>query len=563
MIVILPKEGIPFKSKKTGKTFYYNPITDTKQYKPFNIEEIIYTSDNWDVFYLKDKTPLFKNRSTDETQFRMPVDSVLVPKLDCESELTYPITDLADLDIPSMSTKGTTKKSEYCYILNSKIPFSDKRDLFCNHKYSQITKPPLCDIQCHNLFLQQLYESFFVKYCLEDIKISYDTVLVHRKIFDCFDKSVILEEYKKWVEGSYPYFPVNQKNRNWSEYMKSNILMNMTGLSHDPTTILLSGDFLKQLNYVLPVSFTTKRDYVFNNILKRLRGYRTNSQKIRPISATNQVGIPNFDYDALEFTHSWYNSLEWNHPGRVQCGTIPFQGMYENSAYQKSIPIECGISGSTNFWIWTALYTKVNLTLSETRMLVFSAFLVLCADGGHSLSEVLSSCVFTSIYWKYYSRFSKDKTLAEYIDGSTFASNLYEICKDINPIGNEKIICIDWDDVGDKIYNSKCTTACDDKECPTEENCIFPAFNDKPSPIDSLKTRQMLEAFFLRENDRTKKSFGSYTIFLDQLQKNIDDISNNALHSVIDYTKEFCGKEPKLLPQSLKIIKSISRADYY
>jgi len=78
-----------------------------------------------------------------------------------------------------------------------------------------------------------------------------------------------------------------------------------------------------------------------------------------------------------------------------------------------------------------------------------------------------------------------------------------------------------------------------------------------------LKTRQKLEAFFSMENDRNKKPFGSYTIFLNQLPKNIDDISNNALHRVIDYTKEFCGKEPKLLPQSIKVIKSISRDDYY
>ena len=134
MIAIFPKEGITFKSKSTGKTYYYNPVNDKKQYKPFDIKEIIYMPENWDIFYLEDNTCCFKNELTGETQFKMPVDSVLVPKLDCESELTYPITDLADLDIPSMSTKGTTKKSEYCYILNSKIPFSDKRDLFCNHK---------------------------------------------------------------------------------------------------------------------------------------------------------------------------------------------------------------------------------------------------------------------------------------------------------------------------------------------------------------------------------------------------------------------------------------------
>jgi hypothetical protein len=66
----------------------------------------------------------------------------------------------------------------------------------------------------------------------------------------------------------------------------------------------------------------------------------------------------------------------------------------------------------------------------------------------------------------------------------------------------------------------------------------------------------MLEAFFLMENNRNKKSFGSYTTFLDQLPKNIDDISNNALHRVIDYTNEFCGKKPKSLPKSNSSVKS-------
>jgi len=556
MITVFPKEGIHLRSKNTGKDYYYNPITDTQQYKPFDIQQMISIPDAWDIFYSKNNIPYFKNSLTSKTQFKIPDDSILESKSKCESELTYPITNLSDIDIPTMDKKGTTKKSEYCYILHSNISFSDKRELFCNHNNSTIFDSPICDIQCHNVFLQQLYESFFAKYSLEDIKITYDIVLVHRKIFDGFDKSVLLKEYKKWADAETPYFPVNQKNRNWSKYRKNDILMNITGLSHDPTTILLSGGLLKQLNYALPVSFTTIRDYVFNNILKRLRGYRTNSQETRQISATKQVGIPNFDYDALQFAHSWYKRLAWNHPGRVQCGTIPFQGMYEHSAYKKSIPIECGISGSTNFWIWTALYTKVNLDLTETRMLIFSAFLVLCADGGHSLSEVLSSCVLTSIYWKYYSRFSKDRTLVEYIDGSSFASNLYEVCKDINPIGNEKFICIDWNDVADKIYNTKCTTGCDDKQCPTDKNCIFPTFNDKATPIDKLKTRQMLEAFFLMENNRNKKSFGSYTTFLDQLPKNIDDISNNALHRVIDYTNEFCGKKPKSLPKSNSSVKS-------
>ena len=51
----------------------------------------------------------------------------------------------------------------------------------------------------------------------------------------------------------------------------------------DPTTILLSADFLKILNGALPLEFSAIRDYMFNNILKRARGYRTNSKnRVQP-----------------------------------------------------------------------------------------------------------------------------------------------------------------------------------------------------------------------------------------------------------------------------------------
>ena len=78
-----------------------------------------------------------------------------------------------------------------------------------------------------------------------------------------------------------PMFPVNQKDRNWSNnnsmqtFENGNsinpyLLRQITGVSDfDPTTILLSADFLKILNGALPLEFSAIRDYMFNNILKR------------------------------------------------------------------------------------------------------------------------------------------------------------------------------------------------------------------------------------------------------------------------------------------------------
>jgi len=53
MITTFPKEGITLQSKNTGKNYYYNPITGKKQYKPFNIKEIICIPDIWDISYSK------------------------------------------------------------------------------------------------------------------------------------------------------------------------------------------------------------------------------------------------------------------------------------------------------------------------------------------------------------------------------------------------------------------------------------------------------------------------------------------------------------------------------
>lgn len=459
----------------------------------------------------------------------------------CADKLEYPITPLERLDIPyleDVTTRTMTTASQYCDVLLSDRPFAQKRLLFCNHDATTLEASPV-RLACHNTFLQQLYESYFVKYILEDIGTSYAITLVHGKIFAEFNQDVIKGLYAEWVDADPPLFPVNQKNRNWDQYRKHDILQNLTGLRHDPTKVLLSGGLLKKLIKAIDAPFAERRDHVFNDILKRVRGYRTNSQKVRSVVSTNEIGILNFNFEPLEFARTWYNRAAWNHPGRVQCGTLPLQGLYEHSAYNLGIPIECGVSGSTNFWIWTALYSRVDLTLEETRLLVLSAFVVLCADGGHCLMEVLSSCVLSSIYWRHYERYSKDTYLLPYIKNSSFAHHLYDICKDINPVGNGELLCIDWDEVADEVYNSKCDDKCSDTSCPTEPDCVFPSFNDKAKPVDNVLQRQRLEAFFATENGRHLKPFGAYTTFIDQLSSDVRQINDHALRRVMVFANEY------------------------
>ena len=214
------------------------------------------------------------------------------------------------------------------------------------------------------------------------------------------------------------------------------------------------------------------------------------------------------------------------HPGRSKCRTTPLQGMYQHEAERVNIWIECGISGSTNYWIWTALFSGVNLTLRETRLFLLSAFMVLNADGGHSLMEVSSSATMSAIFWKDYLTYSKDRTLAPYINGSDFASNLYQITKDINPLGNRDIITIDIPKIANDIFNKK------EKAYPYRSNTNI-------VPPEEAKLRMTIESYMLQENSRANMQFGTYSTFLNQLPE-ISNIRVKTINKLREYVQKYC-----------------------
>lgn len=411
-----------------------------------------------------------------------------------------------------------------------------------------------CDVDCDNVFMQELYESYLVKYMLQDENLQTKLISIYKKIYDAMRNklgdSTYKEVIKKWEEqnpGGEGLFNVNQRFRNWSDnnrmirFSNGNrvnpyVLRQLTGVSDfDPTTILLSSDFLKKLSSSVPVEFAGMRDYMFNNILKRARGYRTNSKnRIQPgtkkkdkiLVKEKQIGITDFDLDDLILQkNTYYNPQPFVHPGRSQCNTVPLQGMYEHEAERLNIPIKCGISGSTNFWIWTALYSGVNLSLEETRLFLLSAFIVLNADGGHSLMEVLSSATMSSIFWKDYLTVSKDRMLEKYIIGSNFARNMYEITKNINPLGKRAILTIDKSKVAEDMFNSR---------------SVFTGYDDLKTVVPGeAELRMKVESYFLQDNNRADLPFGAYTTFLDQIPE-ISGVREKTVQTLKSYVKKYC-----------------------
>jgi hypothetical protein len=214
------------------------------------------------------------------------------------------------------------------------------------------------------------------------------------------------------------------------------------------------------------------------------------------------------------------------------------QGTYQHEAFQRAIPLECGISGSTNFWLWTILWSEMDLTESECRLLVFSAFLVLGADGGHSLNEVLSTATITAILWHDYAKYAHPPKFTRYFQ-SSFARHLYTITQSINPIGQGPFISINVDDIGRKIFNSQCLQHSKDPK-----KCYFYYAPDTKNPsAKEIRLRQELEAFFTI--GRRHLPMGQYQVFFDQLPSPFDTIRRHVMTRLSQYMITYCEENEK------------------
>lgn len=350
-----------------------------------------------------------------------------------------------------------------------------------DHQVSKLknTTAKRCTFNCNNITMQELWESFFIKACLEDPILTTSIINVNRKIFKALETKMP-DQYKKLVDQwlrKESIFPVNQKDREWDLGLKY-MLMDYVGIDHDPTSVPLSGDFMKFLaeNIVDPlVKF--ERDSYYNEVIQPLNGFRRIVFRKNPDSGDNiketQVGLAKFDFDRLTLDGRYYQSKPWVHPGMSRCDLSSDQSYEVMSAYQRevdrlSIPMACGISGSTNYWLWTGLFAQVDFTVEEMCLFILSAYLTLGSDGGHTLLEVLSSATLLAIYWKSYlnhfsiskgekplpsyvleldwksnleggilpdEREGNDARLMPYLRESTFAETLFEVTKNINPIG--------------------------------------------------------------------------------------------------------------------------------
>jgi hypothetical protein len=173
----------------------------------------------------------------------------------------------------------------------------------------------------------------------------------------------------------------------------------------------------------------------------------------------DQVGITNIQSSYLKrkvisLSESDTNIKEWIHPGRVQC-RVPYYGKYGklikeyriNNKYEASL--QCGISGSVNFCIYMYLYslTISNITSNtddDIINIILSSLIVLLADGGHNIREVILGITLSAIILKLILDTLKEELILEY-------GNNFNLTKDYNVIEepniDSKLLCLIWDEL--------------------------------------------------------------------------------------------------------------------
>jgi hypothetical protein len=426
---------------------------------------------------------------------------------------------------------------------------------------SHPSKTESCKRECDDLNISTLYESLLSKNLINNHESNTHIAAIFLKIFNSMKSKMSGSSFESSVHNWTQFgagdtaedlgkrafeFPANQKHRlattsllPTKERAFNYAIGLMNDIHNDPNP---TPNPSIQLDYLIfhskgkdefgiPEKFAAERDVYFNNIVRRLRGYRSS---VLPEKNRTQYGISFFDVPALEAPEGSY---PWRHWGRDSCLNDPSASLYSRNVSRAQIPLACGISGTTNLTLWTLFSYKTDLDENEMRLFLLSIWTTLCADGGHSLQEVLTSAKILSMYLS--DLVERDEYFKRNISSVTLAS-LEKVTKDINPLGNMEEASTESNEqsalkaINDKIYGKQYPNL-DPKEVPEMSS-------------SEKEVRKELEHYFSHHPDVSKSAkFGSY---FDAFFSKIEDSGFKAArkHSQIEldqYVEKTCsGNKP-------------------
>jgi hypothetical protein len=349
-------------------------------------------------------------------------------------------------------------KKEHIYRLMENHDVSALKGNLSNLDYSS-SETQSCSTQCNDESINIVYESHLAKNIMLNKALGKKIGEIFSKILVSNELSIFEKPINTWANSNDKtiVLPVTQKFQIASDLISSGYKNKNEALKYainEENNPALMLDLLlfnsKATNHVgIQSTFYTERDYFFNGIARRLRGWRGG----RPTrNVRSQYGIARFDIPSLEIPNI-KNRYAWLHPGRDVCVIDPQSGQYVRSVIQHRIPNICGISGTTNLVLWSVLVSKQDLSENELRLLILSVWSSLCSDGGHSLQEVLTAAKLISIYVKGLAEvdpYFKNNT------SSVTLNNLESVTKEILPLGPQNSVAQDQEslkNIQNKIYN--------------------------------------------------------------------------------------------------------------
>lgn len=381
------------------------------------------------------------------------------------------------------------------------ISAEDFFKLMENHEFNILKNgivkndPASCSQQCNDLNLNKIYESLIAYEILNSPELNKDLSKVTNKIMEAmktelgnitFESSV--KYWSKYIKDNKISYPSLQRKLVLDEYKYPVMNLSVTDKLKYIIGLPITNNGKNYLNSIPNVGlafdfiatnakkhdkkidldghkgtissikegpfYIKERDYFFNSIGRRLRGYRGNLPSSQQ-TLTDQFGISPLDVSELKAPK---NGIKWTDQ-RTHCLTEPNSNLYSTSISKLQIPLVCGISGSTNIAATAIFVYKVDLNEDEMRKFILLTWAVLSYDTGHSLQEVLTSAKLTSIYFTGVSK----STNSLYHDFKSIINtkslvSLQKVTKLVSPLTEiDKTVPVDlkkWEDIENKVFGS-------------------------------------------------------------------------------------------------------------
>ena len=317
-------------------------------------------------------------------------------------------------------------------------------------------------------------------------------------------------------------------------------------------------------------------------IHRMIRGRRVDSnQEIH----SNQYGITTIDDDEIlalgDQDHPYKPLKPWNHWGQSKC-QVAYRGMYgalikwcrENNLDCGSM--QCGISGSTQIFLFTVLASLVGDTTKDELTIqglvhdvILVSIIILAGEGGHNVVEIISGLVTSVIVLKYLldnpdllEELYAEKILSgarsyvqEFINptkgAAKFINIFYEMTLDINPVNDFSHINKPLDSESIKSIDSRMREFL--LKNPTEYNKIRDNkewFNNVTAFLWKDANRYMNTKDY---RNREKIKLLSYILSLkpetDKIEENVDKLLREKIEgceqTYTEYNYAFGSKAPK------------------